>query len=146
MSLRFCFNCNFLQQYFQISFLQIFLRDGSRTAATSKMECLVIIVNLPAVTYYHKALPAVYYYHKALHLAASLDPPLLVINSCLHIALFLPLRSWPVSQNLDLIGRDTTVTSLWVGKHFCRTRIRWLGMVIWNNTILNHFRSLNIFS
>ena len=92
MSLRFCFNCNFLQQYFQISFLQILLRDGSRTAATSKMECLVIIVNLPAVTYYHKALPAVYYYHKALHLAASLDPPLLVINSCPHIALFFPLR------------------------------------------------------
>ena len=46
-------------------------RGGSRTAATSKMERFVIIVNgwkLEAVNYYHKVL--------ILDIAAVLDPPL----------------------------------------------------------------------
>ena len=50
------------------------LRNGSRTAATSKMERFVIIVNGWKLF--------INYYHKALHLgcAAALDPPLLLVS------------------------------------------------------------------
>ena len=45
----------------------IILRGRSRTAATSKMECFVIIVN-------GWKLPAVNYYHKTLHLGCCSSP------------------------------------------------------------------------
>ena len=49
-------------------------RGGSRAAATSKMECFVIIV---------KRLPAVNYYYRVLHLGclAALGPPLLAVRT-----------------------------------------------------------------
>ena len=49
------FHSHFLNKLLCIS-LNATLRGGSRTTATSKMERFVIIVRLPAVNYYHKAL------------------------------------------------------------------------------------------
>ena len=49
------FHRHFLNKLLCIS-LNATLRGGSRTTATSKMERCVIIVRLPAVNYYHKAL------------------------------------------------------------------------------------------
>ena len=60
------------------------VRDGSRAAATSKMECFVIIVNsfqpLAIITK-----------HSILDVAAALDPPLMVfvILCCMSV---LPLK------------------------------------------------------
>ena len=48
-------------------------RDGSRTAATSKMECFVIIINgLQPLTIITK--------HSILNVAAVADPPLSKVN------------------------------------------------------------------
>ena len=57
--------------YMQTSFffIKVVFRGGSRTAATSKMECFVIIVNgLKPLTIITK--------HSILDVAAALDPPL----------------------------------------------------------------------
>ena len=48
-----------------VSMLLLSTRGRSRTAATSKMECFMIIVN---------GLEAVSYYHKALHLGCCSSP------------------------------------------------------------------------
>ena len=56
--LQWLFLCSQILPFYLLSILILF-RGGSRAAATSKMECFVIIVN---------------YYHKALHLGCCSSP------------------------------------------------------------------------
>ena len=59
------------RKYFYSSKIRLIVRGGSRAAATSKMECFLIIVNgFKPLTIIKK--------HSILDVAAALDPPLIV--------------------------------------------------------------------
>ena len=75
--------------------LRKIIRGGSRTAATSKIEQFVIIVQLPAVNYYHKAL----------HLGCCSSPRSTSDNLPLHTKKIIKLDATEqFQQNTHFIG------------------------------------------
>ena len=70
-------NCLFNILDVTLAVHEITVRSGSRGAATSKMECFVIITK-----------------HSILDVAAALDPPLTVLYFAEHTINFLPIFLW----------------------------------------------------
>ena len=85
--------------WFRVQYIVIF-RDGSRTAAASKMERFVIIVN-------GFQLQAVNYYHEALHLRCCSSPRSVSDIARLTLSIFNVNEAWNIEIYLfsDLVVR-----------------------------------------